>query len=391
MTKLTAFVALLALSSATLFKQVTSPMAVLTEISAQMRNGGRADEIYKQLDKLEHEIVSEQAEHDTLYASQKEQCDDEAAFRAQEVADATFAIERATNESKNCGEAQATSEQNLERNLEDQRIVKEQTEDAHKTRKENRELYEKRTQDHDDLIEAIDESLELLSQLRSESSFVQISQKATSLLIKSSRIRMTKHVAPFIAALAQLNQHSDQDAVNKVVELLNRLRDNTDASQADYDQQEADSIQRYNDLIDSLTSEKERLEREEPVIRQHIGDMKACVARQDAVYSEAYAKQSRNQDIYDSSASLCEGWINEYNTETDTRNYELSLIAELREMIYRRYGESGEGIRHSEKKQYENKTVYQNGEKYTYDETTYNESGASGAGYARDESLEKLF
>lgn len=391
MTKLIAFVALLAVSSATLFKQTTSPMAVLAEISAQMRTGGRADEIYRMLDKLEHEILAEQSEHDTLYYSQKEQCDEEAAFRGQEVADADFAMERASNEEASCSAAQAKSEANLAQNLDDQAFVAQQTEDAIETRKENRELYEKRSDDHDDLIEAIDESLALLSQLKSESSFVQISQKATALLIKSSRIRMTKHVAPFIAALAQLNQHSDQTAVKRVIELLVQLRDNTDASQADYDQQEADSIQRFNDLIDSLTSEKNRLEAEEPVIRQHIADMKACVSRQSDTYSEAYAKQDRNQSIKDSSASLCEGWINEYETETDTRNYELELIGELREMIYRRYGESGEGIEHREAKQYENNYEYTESDDFVYGESTYNESGASGAGYVRDTSLEKLF
>jgi hypothetical protein len=383
-------VALLALTQATLFKQA-SPSSILAEISAQMRNGGRADEIYKMLDKLEREVLSEQAEHDVLYYSQKQQCDDEAAFRAQEVDDADFAIDRASNEREQCSAAQTKSEAGLEQNLVDQASVNEQIASAQETRKSDRALYKKRTQDHDDLVEAIDECLDLLRELKSEGSFVQISQKATNLLIKSSRIRMTKHVAPFIAALAQLNQHSDQSAVTRVIELLNELRDNTEASQADYDQQEADSIQRYNDLIDSLTSEKNRLESEEPVLRTHIADMKQCVSRQNATYEEAYAKQTRNQGIFDDSASLCASWIAEYTSETDTRNYELELVADLRDMIYRRYGESHEGMTWEEQQEYKNNYVYSRGEKYTYDQTAYNEAGATGAGYTRDESLEKLF
>mmetsp|Transcript_18625 Transcript_18625/g.33664 ORF Transcript_18625/g.33664 Transcript_18625/m.33664 type:complete len:364 (-) Transcript_18625:41-1132(-) len=331
-----AILAVLAVAQGALFARINTG-EILAQVQASMRTGGAIDDIYGYLDQLESQIRSEQAEHDTLLYKQTEDCDTEGSFRTQEVSDAKFAIERASNELDQCDAALNHSENLLEENLVEQTETKDILEKVHAARAAEKALYDKRTQDHTDLIEAIDECLELMYQLREEdtSSLLQVSNSMAKLLVKGSRLNKTAMIAPIVTMFAQMKE-VDQASVERVIDLFNELRDNTVASQTDYDVSEAASIEAYTQQVNELNERLAELESDEQSLRQHIRDMNQCVANQTAVLSEATAKESRNSELLESSTALCNDFYNEYETESLNRSQELKLIQEVRALVQRR-------------------------------------------------------
>lgn len=337
-----AIFAVIAVAQASLFARVNTG-EVLAQVQASMRTGGSIDNIYKYLDDLEDQIRSEQSEHDTLYYKQVEDCDTEAEFRASEVSDAKFAIERADNELKECNAALGRSEILLDENQAEQIEAQTILEQIQAAREQEKALYDKRTQDHTDLIEAIDECLELMYELKTnKESLLQITNSMAKLLVKGSKANKTYMVAPIVTAFAQMKE-VDQASVDRVIELFNRLRANTIESQEDYDQKEADSIAAFTEQFNNLVAHIEDLKEDEKTLNKHIADMKSCVADQTAVLNEATAKEDRNSDLLNSSADLCDDFINEYKTETKSREDELHLIEEIRALVSKRLNQLSPG------------------------------------------------
>jgi len=177
-----------------------------------------------------------------------------------------------------------------------------------------------------------------------------------------------------------------------VLDLLTQLKANSQDSEARYDEDEANNKRNYEEMVASLESEYERLLSEEAVLREHIAKMTECVETEQAVYDEASAKFDRNTQLLEDSHNLCTSWEEQYQTETQNRNEELSTIADLRAIVSKRFNEMSSGVAtRADQDQfdaYKNSYEYDAYKKYESAETTYDEKGAKGAGFVRDTSLE---
>jgi len=377
-------------------KHLTSDF-ILAQVKSRLTAQGPLNEVYELLDELETTITTEQANHDALRAKQTEQCLDEKNFRTKEINDAKFAMERASAEEKTCQEALEKSSGLLSKNRDDQATNRQALEAQNNQREADRQLYNQRKQDHADLIAAIDRSVEIVNSLlepQSTGAYIQLNRQLTNLLVVSSRNRQTKSAAPIITAMAQiaLNKFSNQASVQRVLDLLEELRKNTEVSAANYDEDERKSIELYNSIVAQLENEYARLLSEEAVLVKHVGDMSACVDNEKAVYQEAENKFNRNSELLASSESLCESWESQYQVESDNRTEELQVIADLREITKRRLSQlKGDAAKRADQDtfdEYQNKYEYDAYEGFDHADTVYDENGAKGAGFVRDESLE---
>lgn len=77
-------------------------MTLLTQVEAQLKAGGPLDAITKMLSDFKTEIVTEQADHDQLWAEQQVECASEFEFREQEVKAAVAALKEATETLDGC-------------------------------------------------------------------------------------------------------------------------------------------------------------------------------------------------------------------------------------------------------------------------------------------------
>jgi hypothetical protein len=378
-------------------KHLTSDF-ILAQVKSRLTAQGPLNEVYELLDTLEKQIRDEQIAHDDSRIIQNKNCVDEEAFRTKEINDAKFAMERALAEEKRCQGALDKSNDLLTKNRKDQEINRAALEAQINQRDADKKLYDQRKQDHADLISAIDRSVDIVNSLlepQSTGALIQLNRQLTNLLVVSSRNRQTKSAAPIITAMAQiaLNKFSNQASVEKVLGLLETLRKNTEKSEDNYDEDERKSIELYNEVVAELGNEYDRLLSEEAVLVKHVADMTACVANEKAVFEEAQRKFIRNTELLESSRALCESWESQYQVETDNRNEELDVISDLREITKRRLSQlKGDAAKRADQDAfdaYKNKYEYDAYQKFKSDDTVYDEKGAKGAGFVRDQSLEK--
>ena len=370
---------------------------ILAQVKSSLTAQGPLNEVYELLDKLESDIKNEQVSHDELRDKQTVQCAEESEFRKAEIEDANFAIQRATTEKENCESGLEKSSGLLEKNLEDRSSAESALQAQHDNRKRENELYVQRSQDHTELIAAIDRTVVIVNSLlepQSTGAFIQLNRQLTNLLVVGTRSRQTKSVAPVITAMVQiaLNKFSSQSSVQRVLDLLETLRANTQDSQSRYDEEERVSIENYNKMVSELTAEIQRLTSEEAVLRKHIEEMSTCVKTEGAVLEEAQAKLARNSELLQDSDNLCKAWEEQYTTESQNRAEELVVIADLREITKRRLtqikGSAAERGDQDKFDEYNNKYEYEEYKKFQNAETTYDEKGAKGAGFERKENLE---
>jgi hypothetical protein len=122
--------------------------------------------------------------------------------------------------------------------------------------------------------------------------------------------------------------------------------------------------------------------------------MQACFDEQEATYNQASEKLDRNNGLLADARNMCDDWFSEYDTETASRNEELSLVADVRAICENRFGDFEDTASEradqyqKEWEPYTNQYVYTANEDFGGEGGNYNESGASGAGYSRDATLE---
>lgn len=175
------------------------------------------------------------------------------------------------------------------------------------------------------------------------------------------------------------------------------LRANSEQSWSDYEDDEAAAIELYNTTVAALEADLAKLREDEATLVAHIADMEACIDLQTATFNEAVNKFDRNTSLLGHAKDTCNDWFDKYESETQARDEELSLIADVQAICEKRFGDmDGKAAERANAFEYEwdpvtNKYVYTASEDFVHDETTYNEVGATGAGYNRDTTLEKFF
>ena len=395
-------VLILSLTQAAQFKNPAflGEKTVLAQVRNMMETGGPVEDIYELFNGLVAEINAEQAEHDALAVQQTTDCDEEKAFREGEIADAEFARDRADNELGECTAAKEKSERILGLNRDEQARVEDQLANLHATRRAEAALHEVRRGDHVGLDEAIDECIDLLEGLLKdeEPALLQIKNSAMKLLAAGNKSRHSAVVAPTIMGLIQVSQHSDQAAVKSLINSFMNLKANSVQSWADYEADEAAAIELYNRTVAALEADLAKLREDESTLVAHVADMDACIALQTATFNEAVNKLDRNTSLLGHATDTCADWFDKYESETASRAEELSLIADVNAIVENRLGDmEGKAKARASEYEYEwdpyaNAYVYKAVEApFESAETTYNEGGATGAGYARDTTLEKFF
>ena len=73
-------------------------------------------------------------------------------------------------------------------------------------------------------------------------------------------------------------------------------------------------------------------------LEDHIEEMKQCVLEEQLVMSQAEQKVNRNTGLLTTSASMCQSFLDEFNTATESRDDELELLATVRSMVQQRLG-----------------------------------------------------
>ena len=131
-------------------------------------------------------------------------------------------------------------------------------------REEDLTDYNAKAQEHQDGINACDEAIGLVNELMNSSpSLVQIRKAKNSVANIQKKLGKKNQYSPLIKALTQLaldQNFADQETVQKIVDLLNNLRENLSNSLQTLNEEEAVSQKNYEDRLVQLADELSQLQ-----------------------------------------------------------------------------------------------------------------------------------
>merc|ERR1712139_89839 len=228
--KVLAFIAivLLAANASTIKEQRLAAMSELTytslftEIQSQITMGGPLTAILDTIEKFDHQIRTEQAEHDAMWAIQQADCAEEIAFRTKEIADGNDAFGRAEAHHRTCSASLARAEVDLGVNQKDQVDTQSALTQLTTIREQQHAAFLAEEARHEHAIETLGGAVEFLDELvAGEASLVQLSQKTMALIQTGTMIHVMQHYAPVITLFAQMAASEedvfvDEGAVNRV-------------------------------------------------------------------------------------------------------------------------------------------------------------------------------
>lgn len=320
-------------------------MNVMVEVEAKIKAGSPVETINNVLGGFKEAVNQEQVAHDEVYAAQRNECESEIAYRQTEVADANDAL-RAANQAiatatrlRNKAQAQLqAASDNLIQNRQHLVIINDVIRDETQSYNVNAVSY-------NDAINAIDDALDLTAKLHDGGSFLEVAHTAGKFLKHAIALKMTSEYRAVIAAFAQVTQdeEADQSAVERLVGLLNTLRERIVAEWAQFGEEHNDSVAAYNDQKERIAGNIDRLEKQEAALTTAIENFTNTIAVQTAIAQANSNKLQRNSALLTDAQDLCAAVEQEYQAATAGRRQELVIIAELERLAERRAAEFAEG------------------------------------------------
>jgi chromosome segregation ATPase len=324
-------------------------MSVMLEVEAKLKAGGPVETIAAVLQGFKDAVNQEQVNHDDVYAAQKAECESEIAYRNTEVGDANDVLRNANKQiatatrlrNKAQAQLQAASD-SLIQNRQHFTIINDVIRDETAS-------YNKNAVSYNDAINAIDDAIDLAGKLAEggSGSFLEVARTSGQFLKHAVTLKMVVEYRAVLSAFAQITQDDDEDvdvgAVERLIQLLNTLKQHIQDEWVSYGEEHNDSLASYNDQKDRISGNIARLEAQEHNLEEAIENYNNTIASQTALAQAASNKLQRNQALLDDAEELCEAVEEEYQAATAGRRNELVIIAELERLVERRAAEFAEG------------------------------------------------
>jgi chromosome segregation ATPase len=317
-----------------------SGMGLLNEIQSFLQTSGPVDRLYKLFQDIITEINDEQFRADNVYVLQKAECDEEIAFRTQEVKDAQTALDASTENKKKCEASLARAQAVLELNVQLQDEKNRQLENEAKARNFAHENYVDTVNAINEALRIIQTALDLAHELANDvGALVELRKVSSKMILSGVKAGAMKHYTPVITAFAVLASSEVNAAdVARVNELLNRLLDNLNNELRSTDEAENRAVAEYQAYIAALNKALAELRAQESSLRSFINDATACITEESAIIGDATAKRERNQHLLDKAEAMCNSFEKEYSDGNDARKKEKALIERFLTLIKDYFG-----------------------------------------------------
>jgi predicted nucleic acid-binding Zn-ribbon protein len=310
--------------------------ALLSLVQMHMQAGGALDELIVLLGEIRDSLLSQQTEDDELFKSQNATCNENTEIYQTELDSAETQIETSSDSLDNLRPALETLEREIETSKSALSTLESEQSAASEDRSSAAAIYAKNDYDFSDAIAAIEEAIDLMSQLKTESDveFVQVGLKSLEARIsrglnKSSR--MLFGVA--VTSLAEMATTADQALVKRIIDLLEQIKQALKDSQKDDAETEEKAAAEYADynkmLQDEIDSTKQRLNEQESKETQ----LQEQIETEEDNLAAAETKKETYSKLLDEQVAQCDNWKATYQTNTDNRSDELDVIDQVIKIV----------------------------------------------------------
>jgi chromosome segregation ATPase len=295
--------------------------ALLSTIHLQLETETPVDDIVSLLQEVADDLKNQQDDDDRIYGDAMKNCDEMTKFYNGQIdeakneisaEEANLARDRPALERVK-GEI-TTNEQTLDRQENERKSAAKKREDDH-------QLFEERDAEFEDSVEACDEAVDILREIKYETKETVALQLSNikSRISKSMNDMQSSLYGPSIMALVQVAARGDDVTVQTIISLIKTLRDDlviartedTDSEKQaqeawqEFDDDIAEAIQRTKDTLDRLGKEK--------------SDLEKAIKDAEAALSNANEKKINNEGLLDTLTKSCNEKTKKYNKDLDER------------------------------------------------------------------------
>lgn len=326
----------------TVFVQLDSkPMgnALLSLVQMHMKAGGPLDELVVLLGEMRDQLLQQGDEDDTLWKQQNQTCNENIESYQTELDDAETQIETSSDSLENLRPALSQVQSEIESGKTDLKALEDEQSSASENREASHDTWEKNDADYSDAIAAVEESIALMRQLKTEDdvSFVQIGLKNLESRIdrglhKSSRVLF----GAAVTTLAEMATTADQALVQKIVSLLDEIRRALESSQEEdreNEEKEAKEFEEYDSTIsEEITSLKERISAQETTETE----LKDEIEFEEDTLLAAQGKQETYSKLLEEQQAQCDAWKATHESNASNREGELEILEQVIQIVNER-------------------------------------------------------
>lgn len=238
-------------------------MEVMMQVESMIQAGNPFETIQGMLDGFKNQVNAEQIAHDDVHTRQQNECDGEISFRVTEVTDATNVLRDATNQLNRCSIQRAKAQAQLTTTQDFLIQSRQHLEAIAGVRRAQQENFSRAAITFHDAVKALEDAIDLANELQTgAASFSQMADHTGKMMKHAIDLGKTGSYAAVFAAIAKMSfaQQADQADVERLVSLLNTLKDTLEALYADWVDDNNASVQFYNNQKDIFDANIARLE-----------------------------------------------------------------------------------------------------------------------------------
>ncbi|CAG9330399.1 unnamed protein product [Blepharisma stoltei] len=291
---------------------------ILSTISLQLSSDKPPEEVILLLEEISNKLLDEQRKDDQLNVTRAAECKAEIEFLDRPIEVMHSEIERAKQiEAEREPLFNSTIEK---RNAKDQeiRFFEGEIMSLDRNSKIDAEKLQKKYQEHEEALSAIDSSLEYMQKVYTD-------QESQS--VKSNHPHM--EIIP-LDVLLEVSEN--QDSIVKLIDIMTDIRKDYQASLKSLIDRKLEGEKDYKELKDSISSVISDLKEIRESLDKHSLELSDDLEESRRMQREAREECGSMERARDDKVTECEAWSNQYINEKDKRSEELQIIREIQKL-----------------------------------------------------------
>lgn len=273
-------------------------------------------------------LEADQEEADTKHSGFQEKCEVDVSYYNTEIAESTDRINTANADIESLSPELSTIKQSLADTQTNLDSLQEQLQSAQSQRDNEAEEYELKIEEHENALTILHEAQSLFQELVSETAASFLQKKTTVFSqihnnIKNSIKRVRSGYQGIFKLLAQIVQkapaQADQDIVNKILDLIKKIKENIEDSANIEKEAEEQRISAFEDLASALQQNINNAQSDIVIYTNKIDSLNTAISTDEDEISQQTERLNQREQQLGDRTSECNDESISYETDKAKR------------------------------------------------------------------------
>ncbi|KAL4430208.1 hypothetical protein ABPG74_014767 [Tetrahymena malaccensis] len=295
---------------------------ILDTVALQITNRVPLGEVAKVIAEINSDIQSQQQSADSLQAERSQECESEQ-DRLNSIITDNNAIKTDALENVAILEVEINQlSANIGNKNSQLTLLSDRVSSIQDARSRDNEAFEKRSQETEQVIEALNLIIEKVGSISPETSEQEV-------FLQLAKIGKSNPILSLVSIASTFSQDSLDNVINK----LSQLRESLSASLVEDGEAENRAITEFNKLMSELHSTINSLNLLISSLNNELSQKQASHAFHTSRLNNAEETISSSQELLQRKVTQCNDWSSQYQLDTQARNEQIDIIEEVQSIV----------------------------------------------------------